>query len=243
MLKCHLPGISELSTFYPAPLSSNVCLLQWQLATHSSTGATSCNLHHPLILDVESQWSEKTLCTTIQYNYFKSFSLNYEVNIPVCERSAKTDSHFEQRERHGSYPTRIPLPLQPGALQASGLPKTNRNMERAQCSKHLAVFPANLRRHDMTLITKNPCEITIQFLPRSSSSTPAITSKKGNQARQVLVILQHLRNSKRQVTMHSTTRFLSNLLRFPARSLASFFQTRCQYCYDVISKSLGQNGT
>ena len=48
---------------------------------------------------------------------------------------------------------------------------------------------------------------------------------------------------KRQVTMHSTTRFLSNLLRFPARSLASFFQPRRQDCYDVISESLGQNGT
>ena len=137
----------------------------------------TCTTHLSLMLSPNGR--TKTLCTTIQYDYFKSFSLNYEVNIPVCERSAKPDSHFEQRERHGSYPTRISLPLQPGALQASGLPKTNRNMERAQCSKHLAVFPANLRRHDMTLITKNPCEITIQLSPRSSSSTPAITSKKG----------------------------------------------------------------
>lgn len=70
--------------------------------------------------------------------------------------------------------------------------------------------------------------------------------KRKNRARQVLLlILQHLRNSKRQVTMHSTTRFLSNLLRFPARSLvlSIVFQPRCQYCYDVISKSMGQNGT
>lgn len=159
-------------------------------------------------------------------------------------RNLRVKNLFEQRERHGSYPTRISLPLQPGALQASGLPKTNRNMERAQCSKHLAVFPANLTRHDMTLITKNPCEITIhsfcQEAPPQHQRSPQKKEKSGPASPGDLAASAEF---KRQVTMHSTTRFLSNLLRFPARSLASFFQPRRQYCYDVISKSLGQNGT